>query len=90
MQQMGTLQLLTSSAVYPRFSYFPGVYFFNHHFEAARKEEKKIKKRWSKRKEGEGILIEKKKERKKKLLKILAGVYNQSGPKPPKLFLQIA
>lgn len=44
MQQMGTLQLLTSSAVYPRFSYFPGVYFFNHHFEAARKEEKKLRK----------------------------------------------
>lgn len=41
---MGTLQLLTSSAVYPRFSYFPGVYFFNHHFEAARKEEKKLRK----------------------------------------------
>lgn len=44
MQQMATLQLLTSSAAYPRFSHFPTVYFFNHYFEAARKEEKKISK----------------------------------------------
>lgn len=40
---MGTLQLLTSTG-YPRLSYFPGVYFFNHHFEAARKEEKELRK----------------------------------------------
>lgn len=44
MQQMATLQLLTCSAVYSRFSHFPSVYFFNHYFEAARKEEKKISK----------------------------------------------
>lgn len=44
MQQMATLQLLTSSAAYPRFSHFPTVYFFNHCFEAARKEEKKLSK----------------------------------------------
>lgn len=53
MQQMATLQLLTCSAVYSRFSHFPSVYFFNHYFEAARKEEKKNKMEKEKR-----ILIE--------------------------------